>query len=187
MRETPAHGCRVCRSYGAASAVSAAIICHARSAQALAQVPGAYTRCSWSLHHWLSSSSFPPPKSCWPHCPRRSSMLWTLPCPFDGPLPPAKPGFPAVGHAIASWRPRRWLPAGPPGPLRSTSGGPGLGDRADDAADDEFAGLNGQNLSAKRRSNASGGVVRLLRWLEPGHQTAGCGSTPLTSNCCLWK
>lgn len=22
---------------------------------------------------------------------------------------------------------------------------------------------------------------------SPGHQTAGCGSTPLTSNCCLWK
>lgn len=30
-----------------------------------------------------------------------------------------------------------------------------LGDRADDAADDEFAGLDGQNLSAKRHSNAS--------------------------------
>ena len=30
-----------------------------------------------------------------------------------------------------------------------------LGDRADDAADDEFTGLDGQNLSAKRKSNAS--------------------------------
>ena len=29
-----------------------------------------------------------------------------------------------------------------------------LGERADDAADDEFAGLDGQNLSAKRKSNA---------------------------------
>jgi hypothetical protein len=29
-----------------------------------------------------------------------------------------------------------------------------LGDRADDAADDEFAGLDGQNLSTKRKSNA---------------------------------
>jgi hypothetical protein len=47
--------------------------------------------------------------------------------------------------------PNRWYQSGFLIPSETS-----LGDRADDAADDEFAGLDGQNLSAKRRSNASG-------------------------------
>ena len=47
--------------------------------------------------------------------------------------------------------PNRWYQSGFLIPSETS-----LGDRADDAADDEFAGLDGQNLSAKRKSNASG-------------------------------
>jgi hypothetical protein len=47
--------------------------------------------------------------------------------------------------------PNRWYQTGFLIPSETS-----LGDRADDAADDEFAGLDGQNLSAKRKSNASG-------------------------------
>ncbi|MFN9659811.1 MAG: hypothetical protein ACK6BC_05465, partial [Cyanobacteriota bacterium] len=47
--------------------------------------------------------------------------------------------------------PNRWYQTGFLIPSETS-----LGDRADDAADDEFAGLEGQNLSAKRKSNASG-------------------------------
>ncbi|MFN7899049.1 MAG: helicase-related protein, partial [Synechococcaceae cyanobacterium] len=46
--------------------------------------------------------------------------------------------------------PNRWYQSGFLIPSETS-----LGDRADDAADDEFAGLDGQNLSAKRNSNAS--------------------------------
>ena len=46
--------------------------------------------------------------------------------------------------------PNRWYQSGFLIPSETS-----LGDRADDAADDEFAGLDGQNLSAKRKSNAS--------------------------------
>jgi len=46
--------------------------------------------------------------------------------------------------------PNRWYQCGFLIPSETS-----LGDRADDAADDEFAGLDGQNLSAKRKSNAS--------------------------------
>lgn len=46
--------------------------------------------------------------------------------------------------------PHRWYQSGFLIPSETS-----LGDRADDAADDEFAGLDGQNLSAKRKSNAS--------------------------------
>lgn len=47
--------------------------------------------------------------------------------------------------------PNRWYQTGFLIPSETS-----LGDRADDAADDEFAGLDGQNLSPKRKSNASG-------------------------------
>ena len=47
--------------------------------------------------------------------------------------------------------PNRWYQSGFLIPSETS-----LGDRADDAADDEFAGLDGQNLSAKRKSNANG-------------------------------
>jgi len=47
--------------------------------------------------------------------------------------------------------PNRWYQSGFLIPSETS-----LGDRADDSADDEFAGLDGQNLSAKRKSNASG-------------------------------
>jgi hypothetical protein len=47
--------------------------------------------------------------------------------------------------------PNRWYQTGFLIPSETS-----LGERADDAADDEFAGLDGQNLSAKRKSNASG-------------------------------
>ena len=47
--------------------------------------------------------------------------------------------------------PNRWYQTGFLIPSETS-----LGDRADDAADDEFAGLDGQNLSPKRKSSASG-------------------------------
>jgi hypothetical protein len=47
--------------------------------------------------------------------------------------------------------PNRWYQSGFLIPSETS-----LGNRADDAADDEFAGLDGQNLSPKRKSNASG-------------------------------
>jgi hypothetical protein len=47
--------------------------------------------------------------------------------------------------------PNRWYQTGFLIPSETS-----LADRADDAADDEFAGLDGQNLSPKRKSNASG-------------------------------
>jgi len=46
--------------------------------------------------------------------------------------------------------PNRWYQSGFLIPSETS-----LGDRADDSADDEFAGLDGQNLSPKRKSNAS--------------------------------
>ncbi|MFN9629437.1 MAG: DISARM system helicase DrmA [Cyanobacteriota bacterium] len=47
--------------------------------------------------------------------------------------------------------PNRWYQTGFLIPSETS-----LGERADDAADDEFAGLDGQNLSPKRKSNARG-------------------------------
>jgi hypothetical protein len=47
--------------------------------------------------------------------------------------------------------PNRWYQTGFLIPSETS-----LGDRADDAADDEFAGLDGLNLSPRRKSTASG-------------------------------
>jgi hypothetical protein len=63
--------------------------------------------------------------------------------------------------------PNRWYQSGLLIP-RETS----LGDRADDAADDEFAGLDGQNLSTQRKSNASG-VDTGVSGVDTGASEAG--------------
>ena len=52
-------------------------------------------------------------------------------------------------HELLDRPPNRWYQSGFLIPSETC-----LGDRADDSADDEFAGLDGQNLSPKRKSTA---------------------------------
>ncbi len=54
-----------------------------------------------------------------------------------------------------------------------------LGDRTDDAADDDFAGLDGQNLSTQRKSNASG-VDTGAREAGPARRMFFTGSVALS-------
>ena len=90
----------------------------------------------------------------------REQLIRALELDLVGPTPGLLAQLEAEGQVdeVAELRdevldrpPNRWYQSGFLIPSETS-----LGDRADDAADDEFAGLDGQNLSTKRKSNASG-------------------------------
>lgn len=90
----------------------------------------------------------------------RSQLIQALTMDLVGPTPKILDHLELEGRAgeaaeireeVLDRPPNRWYQIGFLIPSETN-----LGERADDAADDEFAGLDGQNLSAKRKSNASG-------------------------------
>ncbi|MFN6131664.1 MAG: hypothetical protein ACK46L_01920 [Synechococcaceae cyanobacterium] len=90
----------------------------------------------------------------------RSQLIQALELDLVGPTPGLLAQLEAEGQSqeatelreeLLDRPPNRWYQTGFLIPSETS-----LGERANDAADDEFAGLDGQNLSAKRKSNASG-------------------------------